>query len=133
MTPLPFHGRPLIYLAGPYTSPDPVRNTHDTIQAAERLHETELVTCHVPHLSLLWHIVSPHDDVEFWYSYDLAVLKRCDALLRLPGKSSGADREVDFALGNHIPVWKDENALIRNVREHWIEAGVLSREGMYAG
>jgi hypothetical protein len=29
---------------------------------------------------------------------DFEKIKRCDVLLRLSGESSGADREVDFAL-----------------------------------
>jgi len=122
-----FWDRPLIYLAGPYTNPDPVVNTRDTIIAAERLHESGLVTCHVPHLSLLWHIVAPHD-VNHRYDYDMAALCRCDAILRLPGASSGADNEVAFARSHGIPLYMGDNAepaLLENVRRGWLKKGYL--------
>ena len=44
-------------------------------------------------------------DYERWISLDFNVLGRCDALLRLPGRSPGADREVAFARERGIPVF----------------------------
>ena len=38
-------------------------------------------------------------EYETWMEYDLAWLGACEALLRLPGHSPGADREVRYALG----------------------------------
>lgn len=99
------HDRPLVYVAGPYTNPDPIRNTHDAVRWAEKVMRTGELTAFVPHLSLLWHMVSPHDDVEFWYEFDLTMLARCDAVFRFPGASSGADREVAFAYERGIPVY----------------------------
>lgn len=34
-----------------------------------------------------------------------AVLERCDAVLRLPGESPGADREVHYAISLGKPVY----------------------------
>jgi len=99
-----FVSRPLVYIAGPYALPDPVENTHRTVKAANVLHDTGLVVCHVPHLTMLWHTITPLPP-EHWYAYDLAILARCDALLRLPGDSTGADKEVTFAQENNIPVF----------------------------
>ena len=92
-----------IYIAGPYTHPDPVENTHKAIKVADVLvslgHNP-----YIPHLTLMWHLVSPKP-VEFWYAYDMAWLKLCEGLLRLPGESSGADKEVAWAEANGIPVY----------------------------
>lgn len=90
-----------IYIAGPYTKPDPCENTNRTIQAAEEVVKLGHIPW-IPHLNLLWHIVVPHPP-EFWYAYDLEWLETCDALLRLPGESPGADREVAFADEHGIP------------------------------
>lgn len=87
---------PMVYLAGPFAHPDVVLNTHEMIHAADRLNGTGLVVCYVPHLHLIQHLVIPAPD-DHWYALDLAFLSRCDALLRLPGESTGADREVEFA------------------------------------
>lgn len=99
-----FANRPLAYLAGPYSTPDPVCNTNATIKMAEWLMRDWPITVHVPHLTLAWQLVSPHSD-EWWYAYDLAVLERCDALIRLPGMSAGAAREVAHAKSLDIPVF----------------------------
>jgi len=112
-----FYERPLVYIAGPYTHPDPVVNTRNAIIAGDELQETGLVTCFVPHLSLIQHMVAPHD-LDHWYEYDLAMLRRCDALLRLTGESSGADKEMAFARAQQIPVFLNAVSLIT-----WLRCG----------
>lgn len=88
--------RPVLYVAGPYTSPDPVVNAHAACRVGTALFEhTEWVPM-VPHTTLLWHIVTPRP-VEFWYQLDLALMERCDAIVRLPGASVGADNELRVA------------------------------------
>ena len=90
----------LIYIAAPYTYPDPIENTNKVIKTAEQIIQVGHLP-YIPHLNLLWHIVVPHPP-EFWYAYDLAILKRCDALLRVEGLSEGVEREVQFAIDNNI-------------------------------
>lgn len=115
MSPSSFVDRPLVYVAGPYTRPDPVENTHNAIREANRLQATGQMTCVVPHMSLLWHLILPHEE-DYWYDYDLALLARCDALLRLPGESPGSDNEVRFAHDRDIPVFFSREALMS-----WLE------------
>jgi|ERR1019366_4068580 hypothetical protein len=102
--------RPLVYLAGPYATPDPVENTHKTLRFADRLIEDGIVTPFVPHLTLLWHLVTPRP-ADFWYAYDFAALTRCDGVFRIAGASTGADAEVDLAEKRGIPVFHDEGDL----------------------
>ncbi|MHA2094580.1 MAG: DUF7768 domain-containing protein [Candidatus Hodarchaeales archaeon] len=99
-----------VYVAGPYGKGDPVVNTRNAILVADKLSELGFVPF-IPHLSLLWHMVSPHE-VDFWYSYDNEWLKKCDALLRLPGESPGADAEVELAKSLGIPVFYSLSGLI---------------------
>jgi nucleoside 2-deoxyribosyltransferase len=106
----PYVDRPLVYIAGPYTRPDPVENSHAIIQFASDLIDEGLVTPVVPHLTLMWHLVSPRP-LEFWYEYDVATLARCDALFRVDGESTGADREVEFAAARAIPVFTTRDQL----------------------
>jgi hypothetical protein len=96
--------KPLVYVAGPYTNPDPIQNTRTAIEAADVLYQFEGVVPVVPHLSLLWHFVSPHP-VDFWYEYDHQVLLRCDAIFRIEGESTGADAEVRLAEEHNIPIF----------------------------
>lgn len=91
------HGRrPLLFLAAPYTHPDPVRNTHKVIHVAESVYALTDWVPIVPHLTMLWHTVIPHD-IGYWYDYDVHLLNACDAFVRLPGDSVGADHEVKEA------------------------------------
>lgn len=61
----------------------------------------------IPHLS---HFVDPlalcgTEAYEGWLELDRSFISVCDALLRLPGYSAGADREVDFAQFCGTPVF----------------------------
>jgi len=105
-----YEDRPLVYIAGPYTLPDPVANTNAVITLASDLIDEGLVTPLVPHLTLLWHLAAPRP-LDFWYAYDVALLRRCDAMFRVEGASSGADMEVDFAGAHGIPVFTSRDRL----------------------
>lgn len=85
-----------LYIAGPYTRPDPVINTHKAIQVATYLQEFTEWVPHLPHTTLLWHAVTPRP-IEFWYELDLAHMEVCNAVVRLPGESTGADAELEHA------------------------------------
>jgi hypothetical protein len=67
----------------------------------------------VPHLTHFWHLVSPHE-YEFWLKLDLEFLTVCDCLVRLPGESSGADREVARAECLCIRVYEGVNAFLQD-------------------
>lgn len=97
----PFISRPLLYVAGPYTRADPVENTHRAIKVATVIYDRTHWVPVVPHLTLLWHLVDPQP-VEHWYAYDIHLLARCDAIVRLPGASTGADREMAEADARRI-------------------------------
>ena len=88
--------RPVLYVAGPYTHPDPVENTHRAAQVATYLFEETRWVPMLPHTTLLWHAITPRP-VDFWYRLDLAHMAKCDAMVRLPGASTGADAELEHA------------------------------------
>lgn len=92
----------LIYIAGPYTKPDPVENTHTVIKIADALLDAGFTPL-IPHLTLAWHLVSPKP-YAVWLAYDQHLLARCDVLLRVPGYSQGAIEECSFADEHGIPV-----------------------------
>lgn len=93
-----------LYVAGPYTNPDPVLNTHRAIRVATWLRENTRWVPVLPHVTLVWHLVTPRP-IEFWYDLDIEHMLRCDAVLRLPGASTGADREVAVAREHELPVF----------------------------
>ncbi len=92
-----------VYIAGPYTKGDVALNVRTAIEAANRVLRGGHVPF-VPHLYHFWHLLCPGPYVQ-WTALDLAWLEVCDAIIRLPGDSKGADGEVARAIELHIPVF----------------------------
>jgi hypothetical protein len=99
-----------VYIAGPI-SKDPLLGTRSAVIEASALADAGLVP-YVPHLCVLWEMISPRPYDE-WISIGLAWLEKCDAVLRIPGESKGADSEVTLAKALGIPVFTDRDDLIR--------------------
>ena len=94
-----------VYVAGPYTLGDTAINVANAIHTGDKLLEMGHYP-YIPHLTHFWHLLShkPHD---VWLDLDLKFLAICDCLLRLPGKSEGANLEVFTAGKLNIPVYYD--------------------------
>lgn len=84
-----------IYIAGPYSKGDVALNVKAAIYAGDYVARLGHIPF-IPHLTHFWHLIISHE-YEFWMKQDLYWLEMCDALLRLDGESSGADREVENA------------------------------------
>ena len=102
-----------VYVAGPYSS-DPEGNVLKAIDAAESLWKRGFVP-YVPHLTHYWHQRHPHPWEE-WLLMDQVWLAVCQAVLRLPGASPGADRECSRAHDLKIPVFESLEDLERASR-----------------
>ncbi len=93
-----------VYIAGPLeTQGNLIQNIRNAIDAADMV----LALGHapfIPHISAFWHMIYPHP-YNIWIKYDLEFLAICDAVLRLPGESNGADIEVKKARELGIPVY----------------------------
>lgn len=99
-----------VYVAGPYTKPDPCINTHNAIKVANALMDAGL-SPFLPHLSHFWHTVTPKPYQE-WLDLDFEWITVCQVLYRMPGESSGADKEVALAESLGIPVFRSLQLLL---------------------
>jgi hypothetical protein len=90
-----------VYIAGPYTG-DEEKNVNEAIAFGEVVANRGFIPF-IPHLNHYWDKQYVHD-YEFWMNQDLQWLAMCDVLLRMPGQSSGADREVAAAILSGKPV-----------------------------
>jgi hypothetical protein len=102
-----------VYVAGPYSSGDVAANVRNAYAAATRLADAGFAPF-VPHHTHFWHLLFPRP-YEEWLRLDLAFLPCCEAVLRLPGESSGADAEVREATTLRIPVFDDLEELLREL------------------
>jgi len=93
----------MIYIASPYTLGCKEANVERQIDVAGKLMDHGFV----PVVPLLYHYVDiDHpNSYEHWAEVGMALLRKCDAVLRLPGKSKGADAEVIEAQRLGMPVY----------------------------
>lgn len=101
-------------MAGPLTKGNLFENVHSAAKMGDALWKAGYLPF-VPHIISLGEVVIPRgyeDAMEF----DFLWLSRCDILIRLPGESPGADREVDLAHELNIPVYTSLEALINAER-----------------
>lgn len=91
------------YFAAPYTTPSAAENVAAYWRAvAAYMRMCELAdpgTVIVPVCPHAYHYLAQVHDFgyEHWMTLDFELIRGCQVLVRLPGFSSGADREVDFA------------------------------------
>lgn len=91
-----------VYIACPYTKGDIAVNTRNSMVAWDILYSNGLFPFN-PLYSHFQHLHSPRP-YEDWTKYDDEWVRKCDALIRLPGESSGGDKEVQLAKDYNIPV-----------------------------
>lgn len=97
-----------VYIAGPYTNGDWGENIKLAIGAAQDVLESGHCPF-LPHtMTGLWSILYWNK----WIEFDLKWLEVCDALIRLPGDSPGADTEVKFAEQEGIEVYNSVNEFV---------------------
>lgn len=108
-----------MYVAGPLTQGDPMENALRAMAAGDRCKRAGLAP-YVPHLSLFWDEACP-DSYENWMLLDFEWLGACDVLLRLPGPSSGADREVALAEKMGITVYYDLDFMLEELGHAYVE------------
>lgn len=105
--------KPLVYVAGPITG-NPWGCVRQAVTAAAELND--VCDTYLPQLSVLHEMIEPRP-YEQWVAQGLAMVARCDAVLRLHGDSPGTDRECVEAERRGIPVFYDAAAV-----RSWAEA-----------
>lgn len=91
-----------VYIASPYSKGDIGENVHYAMLAWAQLWDLGYIPF-CPHWTHFQHMFIPRP-YEEWLEYDQAWVIACHVLLRLPGESEGADKEVELAVKEGIPV-----------------------------
>lgn len=112
-----------IYIAGPITNGDLEHNVRQATEAFVTLAKAGFSPW-CPH----WSVYSGPDWPAMpsilgcgishaeWLTVDLAWITVADAVLRLPGKSTGADFEVAHAVKHGVPVYYDINDILQRIQ-----------------
>jgi nucleoside 2-deoxyribosyltransferase len=104
----------MVYVSGPLTTGCQTDNIRAAVKAGVELMAEGYVVI-VPHEKAgLTEVLYPQS-YEAWLAYDFKCILRCDAVLRLPGSSKGADAEVGFAHNHGIPVYYSIKSLMHHV------------------
>lgn len=104
--------KPRVYVAGPYSGGDVAMNVRSAFETAEELARRGCAP-YVPHANHFWHLIFPHHYL-FWMEQDTAWLLVCEAVLRMPGSSPGADKEIALAEKVNIPVFTSVPVLVEH-------------------
>ena len=101
--------RPLIYVAAFYNA-NPAHGLAEAAAAFNVLFLQGWLPL-VPHTTFLLDVITPRDP-KFWYAYDLALLRRADAMYvcgsEATGESEGVTKEILAATVWGIPVFYSE-------------------------
>jgi len=92
-----------VYIAGPYSKPDPLENMGIALRMAEHVWVRGDIP-YVPHLTGFWQFAHPHP-YGSWLALDMKWLQVCDGFLRFPGESPGADKEEARAKELGLCIW----------------------------
>lgn len=99
-----------IYIAGPMSHGDIAVNVRNAMEAGSQI----INAGHSPFVPHLYHFLHLHEPQEYgtWMRVDAAWVEACDALLRLPGHSPGADAEVELASRQGIRCFTEMDELL---------------------
>jgi hypothetical protein len=92
-----------VYISSPYSIGDQAVNVRRQLEASDNALSAGLCP-YTPLLSHFQHMFKPRP-YKHWMNISFEMLSRCDALIRLTGKSKGADQEVKLAKKLKIPVF----------------------------
>lgn len=120
--------KPLVYVAGPISQGDTLANVAQAHAAGLALLRAGLAAI-VPHGSCFWGhqptacglglVPSAHVDGlthADWVAMGLEVVRRCDAVVRLPGLSVGADLETAEARERGLPVFASVEEAVAHLK-----------------
>jgi hypothetical protein len=105
-----------VYLSSPYTVGNAGTNVKKHLDCTHLLIDCGFIPF-APLLTHFLHMNRPRH-YEEWMQYDLEWVKACDALLRMPGESNGADRETFLARDIGLHTFSDLGHLINWVKSN---------------
>lgn len=110
-----------VYIASPLTLGDTGANIKKSMMTFDLLMDLGFAPyCPLTTFFLHIHTPRPYRD---WIDHDLEWIPACDIILRLPGKSSGADGEEKLMISLSKPVFYDIIELLEYVKskEKWFK------------
>lgn len=106
--------RSRIYISGPITKGDQDHNFRQADEANKELIEAGFAPLN-PMFSMksaFANTIAHHE----WLDVDFAFIDCCEAVVRLPGESAGADAECDYARSIGVPVFEGVSNLAERMK-----------------
>lgn len=106
-----YRPRVRVYIAGPISKGDQHVNVRNACLAwHDLINHGYAPIC--PHWSAVQQMITPKPS-DVWYDFDYNLLEVCQAVLRIPGESDGADGECELVVRLGIPVYRSVYDLVR--------------------
>jgi len=85
----------VIFVAGPYSQGNMAYNVRKAMEVGIKLNDMGHYAV-IPHFTHFLDMMFPRP-YEYWLELDNRIIPKCTALYRIPGASSGADKELELA------------------------------------
>jgi len=120
-----------VYVMGPYSQGDRDANVQRALDVGTELLEAGHAP-YVPHLSHFWELYR-HHPYAMWLRLGIAYLEGCEAAVRIPGPSEGADREELRSRRLGIPIFGDVRSCLQALQEGPTHRTLPDRDGDLQG
>ncbi len=102
----------LVFISGPLTAlgTDQFVNVRTAALAWHKIRDAGFFPI-LPHALAVVQLVKPRS-YEDYMAYDLFLLSKCNAMVRLEGESPGGEREVAFAREHGVPVYNGVDSFL---------------------
>lgn len=110
----------LIFIAAPYSTPSMSENVHRSAHEFDWMMKNlgdKVIPVSLVVASHMHDLIFPKD-YNLWLDHCIDMLKKCDIMYVVPGKSSGKDKEIEVAKSLGIPILYCRGDLVRYVDSH---------------
>lgn len=110
----------LVFIAAPYSTPSMSENVHRSAHEFDWMMKNlgdRVIPVSLVVASHMHDLIFPKD-YNLWLDHCIDMLKKCDIMYVVPGKSSGKDKEIEVAKSLGIPITYRREELVKYIDSH---------------
>jgi len=110
----------LVFIAAPYSTPSMSENVHKSAHEFDWMMKNlgdRVIPVSLVVASHMHDLIFPKK-YDLWLDHCIDMLKKCDIMYVVPGKSSGKDKEIEIAKSLGIPITYRREELVEYIDKH---------------